>query len=61
MLGLPKAGRMICVTALAASTALTGPLAALAQGTEAPPPAMREAPPEPGARGGGEPQGERPA
>ncbi|WP_294645621.1 OmpA family protein [uncultured Aureimonas sp.] len=46
MIRLKNTGRLLTVTALAASTAMTGPLAALAQGAEGRPPAIEEAAPE---------------
>ncbi len=46
-MNLKRTGRLLTVTALAASTAMTGPLSALAQGLEAPPPVALEAPAEP--------------
>ncbi|WP_244630960.1 OmpA family protein [Aureimonas sp. ME7] len=46
MLNLKRTGRLLTVTALAASTAMAGPLSALAQEADAPPPQIEEAPPE---------------
>lgn len=43
---LKRTGRLLTVTALAASTALSGPLSALAQEAETPPPLIQDAPPE---------------
>ncbi|MFC0192122.1 OmpA family protein [Aureimonas pseudogalii] len=46
MLNLKTTGRFLSVTALAASTALSGPIAALAQTSDQPPPQIQDAPPE---------------